>query len=192
MKKSVFCLLIIFSIMGCCRDQIVSTYKIPVDQQYLIPFEQDAGLTYISQQNIAFSANAKQKKIEILEERSGPDSCNLWVFDVLKSSIFINIFELKFEFILSGGFNDDELILSMKRLFKSGSHQDYRIVNANGQNHFSEDLFTEIEINGFTFNNVLIFKTSLLSEINQVIYSAENGIEYIDFDDGRYLKLNRQ
>lgn len=191
MNKSIFCLIIILSMLGCCRDQIVSSYKIPEDQKYLIPFEQDAILSYTSQQDISFSASAKQKKIEVVEERTGPDSCNLWAFEVLKSSIFIHKFELKFEFILSKGFGDDDLILSMKRLFEDGSYQDYHIENSNGQNQFSEDLFTEIEINGFVFDNVLILKTSYLSSINQIIYSSENGIEYIEFDDGRYLKLDR-
>jgi len=191
MKKPLFYLIIIFSIMGCCRDQVVSNYKIPEDEKYLIPFQQDTVLNYISQQDISFSGNASQKRIEILEERPGPDSCDLWEFEVLKSSVFINIFELKFEFILSRSFGDDELFLSMKRIFRGGGHQDYQLINANERNFFSEDLFTDIEINGFTYNNVLIFKTSLLSEINQVVYSVENGIEYIDFEDGRYLKLVR-
>lgn len=191
MNKTLFCIIIIFSILGCCRDQIVSSYKIAENQKYLIPFEQDSTLSYISQQVISFSANAKQKKLEIVEERTGPDSCSLWAFDVLKSSIFINMFELKFEFILSRGFGDDELILSMKRLFQNGTYQDYQIENSNGRNYFSDALFTDIEINGFLFNKVLIFKTPLMSSINQIIYSPENGIEYVDFDDGRYLKLDR-
>ena len=191
MKNITYLLIILFSITGCCRDQIVASYKLSENDKNLIPFEQDSTLSYISQQDISFSAKAQQRKLEIIEERIGADSCDLWAIDELKSSIFINTFELEFEFMLSRGFQEDQLILSMKRLFKNGTHQDYQIVNSEGSNFFNPDLFTNIEINGFHFNDVLIFNTQLTSSINRVIYSPENGIEYIDFDDGRYLKLDR-
>lgn len=191
MKKNIFYLIIVFSMIGCCKDQIVSSYKIPEEQKYLIPFEEDVLLTYISEQDFSFSADAKQKNLEIYEERTGPDSCDLWAFDVLKSSIFINMYELRLEFKLSRGFGDEELILTMRRLFQNGTYQDYQIENSNGRNYFSDDLFTDIEINGYHFNKVLIFKTPLMSSINQIIYSPENGIEYIEFVEGRYLKLDR-
>ncbi|SLJ99793.1 hypothetical protein [Salegentibacter salarius] len=99
MKNITYLLIILFSITGCCRDQIVASYKLSENDKNLIPFEQDSTLSYISQQDISFSAKAQQRKLEIIEERIGADSCDLWAIDVFKSSIFINTFELEFEFI---------------------------------------------------------------------------------------------
>lgn len=77
MKNTTYLFIILFSITGCCRDQIVASYKLSENDKNLIPFEQDSTLSYISQQDISFSAKAQQRKLEVFEERIGPDSCDL-------------------------------------------------------------------------------------------------------------------
>jgi hypothetical protein len=193
MKKTISLIMTIILTVSCCQNEIINSYKIPEDKNYLIPFDNDTMLNYISQQDAYFQASAYQKELLIILEPTGPDSCESEAFDLLKSSIFINTFELKFEFILSRGFEDNQLTLTIKRFIKDGNdefEQDFQLVNCDEQNYFSDELFSNIEINGLIYNDILIFKSCYLSDINQLIYSPKNGIEYIDFKDGRYLKLD--
>jgi hypothetical protein len=193
MKKTISYLIIIILTISCCQNEIIASYEISDDKKYLIPFELDSNLTYISQQNATFNAIANKKHLEIVKETPGPESCDYWAFDLLKSSIFIDTFEMKFEFILSRRFEDNQLTIIIKRFIKDGGYeyeQDFQIVNCDEQKYFSDELFTDIEINGFEFNDILIFESCYLSDIKQIIYSPKNGIEYIDFKDGRYLKLD--
>lgn len=59
---------------------------------------------------------------------------------------------------------------------------------------FNEDLaqtLTDIEVDGFVYQNVFRFEYCIFLESNIafIIFSEERGIEYIKYDDGSYLKL---
>lgn len=48
-----------------------------------------------------------------------------------------------------------------------------------------------ITIHGFEFQNVLIFEhCSKNSQINRIIYLTTNGIKFIEFNYGKWFKLN--
>ena len=54
-----------------------------------------------------------------------------------------------------------------------------------------EERFINTSLYGFDYNNVLVFKNcETNSKINQIIYSKEKGIEFIEFDDNSWIKLN--
>ncbi len=194
-KKPIYYLCFCLIVISCCKKEKIDSLKIPEDKAYLIPFKENKTLTYISEQNAFFQANAKQKNIEVIEEFINPDDCGYWTFERLKSSIFINTFEFNFEFVLATNSIENELTLTVKLLLKDDTNQyneqDFQLVNCDKDNYFNNDLFTDIEINGFVFKKVLIFKSCYQSFINQIIYSPQNGIEYIDFVSGRFLKLHQ-
>ena len=192
MKRLFFYFVLIFTATSCCQNEVVSSFEIAEDKKYLIPFEQDSTLTYISQQDVSFSGQATQKKLNIIEDRPGPDSCDLLAFDELKSSVYINTFEIHFEFILSQGLRKEDLTLTLKRIWEDGMTQPFILGDCGGETNLSEELFTDVEINGFLYEDVLIFTSCYMSGIDRIIYSPENGIEFIEFSDGRYLKLKRQ
>ena len=59
----------------------------------------------------------------------------------------------------------------------------------------SQDLELELmdtTVNGFDYTNVYKFEPCDHDEINlvivQIIYSIENGIEFIEYEDGTYLR----
>ena len=189
LKKGAIICLIGFLISGCCVNKKETAFKIPEEKKQLVPFSQDTSLRYISQQNEYFRASAKQRRTSIIKDKPGPDSCDTWAFDVVSSSVFIYIFELNFEIQLSRGFVEDELRLSILQTWSDGNKQEFQIGNCEELTFVSADLFKDVEINGFSFNNVLVFKSCYSSSIDQLIYSAENGIEYVQFSDNRYLKL---
>lgn len=187
MKKIIPSLFLILSFISCCQDEIIAVYKIPENAKSRIPLNQNSSLTYVSEQNISYSASAKQKAMSVKTERNGQHSCDLTGYEILKSSIFINKFEFGFEFILEKNLTDD-LLFYVKRYYDQGG-QIYT-TDCDQLNYDPDAPFTDIEINGFSFTNILILKScDTNGYIKQIIFSPENGIEYIDFESGRFLKL---
>ena len=189
MKKIITSFLLICSFVSCCEDEIITSYDIPEDAKDVVPFHRDITLTYLSQQDIEFTAVAESKELSIHTERPGPESCDLIASQTLSSTVFIDIFEYGFEFILQKDYHD-QLLFSVKRFWKDGGYQNFQIQNCEEITSFTKDRFTDIEINGYSYDNVLILEScELPGDINRIIYSPERGVEYIDFTDGRFLVL---
>ncbi|MBZ9629711.1 hypothetical protein LB465_02885 [Salegentibacter sp. LM13S] len=156
MKKLIFSLLLVLSFISCCQDEIINTYTIPENAKNRIPFDQNSTLNYVNEQDASFSASAIQKRIIVNTERNGQHSCDLTGFEVLKSSVFINTFDFGFEFILEINQNED-LLFKVKRYWENGGYQIYT-TECGQPNYDPEGPFTDIEINGYSFSNILILK----------------------------------
>lgn len=188
MKKIIISFILLCCLVSCCQDEIVTSYEISEDTKDIIPFNQDRTLIYVSQQDITFTASAKQKKLEINTERLGAESCDLIANEILTSSVFISTFEFGFKFILEKDWFD-RLNFHVERYWKDGGSQIFK-TDCDQSSFYNADSFTDIVINGYSFSNVLIVDNCQAdSGIDRIIFSPENGIEYVDFNDGRFLKL---
>lgn len=186
--KSFSLLFILIFSVGCCRDEVIAEHMLTEEEKSLIPYEESHTLTYRDSYGSDFSAFVGEKETIIITERTGPESCNSITFESLESKFYLQVFDYDFRIIVQESFFETttfEIKWYMEELdvYKTFS------LNCAGDSVLDENLFKDISLNEFHFQDVLVLKPCLQSHINKIVYSAENGIEYIEFNDGRFVKL---
>lgn len=189
MKKifSIFAVSLI--IHSCCKDEIVESYKLNVFEKILIPYTSYQEFNFIDDQGNTFIANSQPKESQIYTDRVGPESCRLIEFE--RETNFLN-------------FQSKGILIKLELIADEFTYFSLRITSENSDNNGRFDLgcqglfnlsiqerLTDISINQFEFKNVLVFQNcSESTGIERIVYSNINGIEFIEFDDGKWLKLN--
>lgn len=181
MKK----MILLFSIMifySCvCNNEEIGTRMIDIDnKEYLkntfekIPFVDQDGNTLIADFEIV--------NYYTVREDEGPESCEYVTYEYGKRKFIIGKYE--------GEFNIDysNFYLSIHNYVASN----YLFLEENTIEKI--DALTEnIELAGFSFNNVIVFYNrdkKDIWDIEKLIYSKENGVEFILFRNGNWYKRN--
>lgn len=182
MKKIILlCSIIIFC--GCvCNNEEVGTRMIDIDnKEYLkntsekIPFKDQDGNTLI--------ANFEAVNYYTVREDEGPESCEYITYEYGKRKFFIGKYEGEFNISYSNFY----LSIHNYVAFNYLSLDNNIIIEKIGT------LTQDIELAGFSFNNVLVFENLNKKEIwdiEKIVYSKENGIELILFRNGNWYKRN--
>lgn len=184
--KLSFILFLIIS--GCCKDEIVESYRLNEFEKSLIPYTSYQELTFIDDEGNTFIANSQPKESLIDTGRAGPESCRLTEYE--KETTILN-------------FQSKGLFIKLELTADYFTHFSLEITSNNSANNGLFDLaceglfnlsiqerVTDTSINQFDFQNVLIFQNcSESTEIKRIIYSTINGIEFIEFNNGKWLKL---
>lgn len=184
--KIIVVFLLIFS--GCCKDEIVKIYRLNNFEKSLIPYNSYQELSFIDDEGNMIIANAQPKESIIETRRPGPESCQLTEYEKEKSSLNFPFNDIVIRLDLeSGSSTHFTLIASSENTFNNGNFE----IACEGLFNFSiQERLTDVSINEFDFQNVLIFQDCREStEILQIVYSSINGVEFIEFKDGKWFKL---
>lgn len=177
---------------SCCKDDIVTSYRLTDSERNLIPFIDFNRIPYTNQDGINFTGLAQPKEYKIDSERLGAESCNIRETESMYTFIGFENKDFVFQLTVSK-YSDDLVEFKInKSILDSINSQEYFSLQCNGASIYKEDTSkTNISLHGFDFEDVLIFKDcENVSEINQIIYSEDKGIEFIEYDNENYLKLN--
>ena len=189
MKLDKITLILFFIISGCCNDEIVESFRLNEFEKSLIPYDSYNELTFIDNDGNTFIANSQAKESIIDTSRPGPESCQLTEYeyetnfldfqskDILIKLELSSLYDTSFSLSLTSDNSDNNGVfyLSCEGLF----------------NLSIEERLTDISINQFDFQNVLIFQNcSESTEIERIVYSNINGIEFIEYNNGKWLKLS--
>ena len=190
MKKILFLIAVTLLFYGCgCEDEIVESYKLNEFEKSLIPYESYQELSFIDDEGNTFIANSQPKENIIDTNRAGPESCRLTEYE--EETNFLN-------------FQSKNILIKLELTADNFTYFSLGITSENSDNNglfdlACEELFnlsiqerlTDISINQFEFQNVLVFQNcSESTEIERIVYSNINGIEFIEFNNGKWLKLN--
>ena len=160
--KKVFLILLFATLItsGCCRDEIVDSYRLNQFEKTLIPYNTYEELKFINEEENIVIINSQPKTTSISSDRYGPESCRLFETEATSTYLYIPNLELRLACV---GLFDRDI----------------------------EERFTDISIGEFNFQNIVVFQDCQgYSPITQIIYSIENGVEFIEFSNGKWLKLN--
>jgi hypothetical protein len=187
--KSILILLVL-GLSGCtCEESIIDSYLLSDYEKSLIPFNDYQDLFYLNENGQQIIATTQPRILQLKKRFRGPESCEYWEIESISN--FINFNQNGFSIRLSLDTSNDITY------FKIG----YKIQNSdNTEDEYFENLINpsneqvvDINLNGFEFENVYVFNNSLLNEnstIELILYSSEGkGIEFISFENGKYLKL---
>lgn len=184
MKLS-FLILFSFLIVSCgCNDDGFESFELNTFEKIVIPFENET-LVEFSDTNAEIITAVISKKTEQNYNLNSSDDESCFT-----SLVERNECTYKFD-------NSDKLyyITIEKRKF---NYTDFYIYS-NSQEYYTtqgleteniEEELTNITIDGFDFNQIFyLISNNSETEFESIVYSAENGIEFIKYRNGNYLKL---
>lgn len=185
-------LILLFILHGCCEDEIVRSYRLNTFEKSLIPFHSSQKLTFIDEEGNIFFAHRGPKKVLIDTERSGPESCQLTEYEKETASIAFQSNDGREVLSIWLELTSYGTSFSLSGVKNSSSIEQFEL-GCDAVNLSIEERFTDVSMDQFDFKNVLIFQNcATSSEIERIIYSRVNGIEFIAFKNGKWLKLDEQ
>lgn len=181
----------ILLLLGCnCKDEvIVSSYRLNEFEKTLISYSVSDQLSFVSNEDDAISFSVVRKESEIEKQRHGPESCNFTEFEYefcYIASVYKGLV-VKLD-LMSSSINTFDIVVSSQ---SSNNNGVFKLDCDTYYTETIEEKLTDITINQFEFQNVLVFQDcSESTEIERIIYSADNGLEFVEFIDGNWLKFN--
>lgn len=189
-SKTLISLLLIPFIHSCesCEDSgSTASYKLTADEISLIPFTEFEKLSYFDQDGNILLGNTQPKIIENLTSGQEDESCQYIEYQEISTflafqpiDIAVRVWITKYDkanFLLTHYYPDSQETLRLQ---------------TDGVDSVISDNITDLTILGFDFENILVFKSlNKESDTKQILYSIENGIEFIEYRNGSYLKLSK-
>ena len=185
--KTLLNLGILLLIISCgCPDDGTDNFMLSEFENGIIPFQLATSVNFIDENTTQFSGSYSEKQTIVQDIDSGNDE-----------ECFATNIETQF-IILS--IPNENLSLEITLGKTRGNRTTFTIEDI--PNVFAidecfgivenlEQKLTNVTVDGFQFNSVYEFKPcSENSTITRIIYSRENGIEFIKMSDDSYLKLN--
>ncbi len=187
MKK----ILVVFSALvltGCCKDQIVASYPFSTFDRNIIPYLSVDNYTFVNEDGESIIAVSTPFELKTDTDRPGPESCDLYQYQELKSMLRFESLNFDIVIELNSNYQTDMLLFDQR-------YGEYNIRRLHLERKYGDFLSLEeslrnISIAGFEFENVLVFNDNNdHSELHKIILSPQNGIEFIEYDNGGYLKF---
>lgn len=188
MIKKLCCISLIYLfVSGCgCRDDGFESYELTEFERGIIPFVTEQSVEYRDQSNNLFSGFNSAK----IEENQGlnnsdDESCMLIVVETQRHLLRLMDYEDEFvTYIGKNASNDTTFNVIVNRIH-------YSTLDCDNQVQSIETPTTDYSSDGFTFEDVYVLEfCNPDSPLSNIVYSLENGIEFIKYEDGNYLKLS--
>ncbi|MGB3590059.1 MAG: hypothetical protein WBA16_00100 [Nonlabens sp.] len=170
-------------LLSCgCNDDSFESFELDLFEKNVIPFTTSSDLTYRSSDGSTTAIQATAKAIELSNRYSSDDeSC----------AISLEEYQIN-NYVSTAG----ELLYEV-RIFKSTVFTSFQITDDDRAVYFIdgyegvelEDFQETVITNGFQFNDVFTFIPFSTSEVEFILYSTEDGINFIKYVDGSYLIL---
>jgi hypothetical protein len=178
----------VFVLSSCCESEITDTYSLTDYEKSLITVTEYIDIQYVDQNNSYWYASTQPKEHVIYNESAGAESCKytqnerLWTFLNFVSKSFA----IQIELVADHG----TTFSLCEYGINAPSSGDCFGLDCNGPYLPIEERVTDISIQGFDFTNIFVFENcTKKSSIKRILYSTENGIEFIEYANGDYLKF---
>lgn len=181
--------ILFFIISGCCKDEIVESYRLNEFEKTLIPYNSYQELSFTDNDGNIVVANSQPKESLIDTERAGPDSCKLTEYELETNFLNFPSKDILLKLELRAHYDTYFSLSSTSE--NTNNNEQFNLACEELFNLSIEERLTNISINDFDFQNILVFQNcSESTEIERIVYSPINGIQFIEFSDGKWLKLN--
>lgn len=188
MRTTIFFALGILSLMSSCGcpDDQTNTFLLNEFENRIIPFQTITTLSFTDENLNEFDGSYSEKLTEIKDIDSGNDE-ECYATNIETQFIVLTIPDknLRLEISLRKSRND-RTTFSIENIPGLFVIEECSTLVENIQ-----EKLIDVDIRNFSYASVFEFKAcDDNSDINRILYSLENGIEFIEFDDDTYLRLN--
>lgn len=181
MKKTILLFSVVLTYGCVCDNEEVGTQMVDIsNKEYLKSISEK--IPFVDQDGKILIANFEAANYYTQREDMGPESCNYVTYEYGKRKFFIGKYEGEFNI------NYSNFYLSIHNYVASN----YLFLGENTIEKI-DALTQDVELAGFSFNNVIVFENrdkKDIWDIEKMIYSKENGVEFILFKNGNWYKRN--
>ncbi|MCK9167761.1 MAG: hypothetical protein EOL88_13425 [Bacteroidia bacterium] len=183
---------------ACCRPVLIDTYLLTEQQKSLIPYVPDTQVTFSFNGEKSFPIIITEVSKGMQQEYRGEESCQYYEYE-RKTAILRSVYpEINIEATVCAQNNE-----SFKRYdtLNFSVRLGYKQFALNCQWDPTGISFCDTVLAGFHYHKVLVFNnctdashlsdTSLLY-YQHIVWSQENGLELITFNNGDYYVLENQ
>ncbi|MBZ9632180.1 hypothetical protein LB465_15465 [Salegentibacter sp. LM13S] len=184
--RKYYLIILVTLLTGCCKEEVLGEDPLSDYEKELIPYNGYDEIEYLNEDGQIILAQSTPTKIESDRWKPGPESCSFTEYERSYSHLFFSSedFTLKLEINKS---YDGEFTIEIGRGESYIFSQGCRIF----LDQPIEERITNISLAGDDFTNVLVFENcSADSKISKILYSSEKGIEYLEFSNGSFYKIN--
>ena len=166
-------------LLGSCSCRTLQDLSLTQYERTLIPFNNPTELLYLDQDQMEVPARTTAKTADVIQY-SETESCD--PADAERQ--FINLR------IPDRGLDLEITVQATEPTFQIAFDDSVYWPSCPFTNNYPE-LISDVSVDGFDFAQVFRFEYCIFedSSITFILYSAEEGIEFIKFDDGSYLYL---
>lgn len=184
--RLILSLFISFMITSCgCNDDGFESFELNSFEKNVIPFDNNTNIEFIDNNSQTTDAIISEKVTDSFDLNSSDDeSC---------FTSLVEYSECKYEF---GNSDKIYYVRIAKRKF---NYTDFFIYSDSQEYYTIQDLETEnleleltdISIDGFDYTQVFhLTSNNPETEFESIIYSTQNGIEFIKYRNGNHIRIN--
>lgn len=174
--------------IGCCKDQIVNSFLLADFEKEIIPYSGGENYTYVNRNGESITAVSTPVERKIDTERPGPESCDLSQYQVLKSRLRFQPLQFDIAIEITSLYGTRMQLRDIR--YGEYDFRRFYLEREFGEFPSIEESLTDISIADFFFENVLVFRDyEGSSEFHRILFSPQNGIVFIEYDNGSYLKI---
>ncbi|WP_157632548.1 hypothetical protein [Cochleicola gelatinilyticus] len=182
--KKILLFIISITIFGCgCNDDGFESFELTEFERSLIPFTTEQNVQFINQESELLDATITAKTIDNFNLNSSDDeSCMVTLVESHRNQLILNGTGQDFFVFVQKSRNLTEFIITsgVRDFAIDGCETNFETIVQATTNYTSD---------GFSFENVFILENCGTENlISTFIYSSQNGIEFIKYDNGNYLK----
>lgn len=179
MKKMILLFSVLMFYSCVCNNEEVGTQMVDIENKEYLKNTSEK-ITFVDQDGNALNADFEAANYYTQREDIGPESCEYITYEYGKRKFIIGKYQ--------GEFNIDytNFYLSIHNYVASN----YLFLEENSIGKI-DALTEDAEVAGFSFNNVIVFENrdkKDIWDIEKMIYSKENGVEFILFRNGNWYK----
>ncbi|OWW25047.1 hypothetical protein B4Q04_10895 [Zobellia sp. OII3] len=182
-----FILLLI--VTGCSNCDGDENNLLSDEEKGLIPFSVDTSINFANDASETVIGNYSQKESEITNLDSGNDGdCSATNVEREFTTLELSGLEVGFNIVVRKGRNNELFFLISQ---SDDNNERFAVDDCDGIVDDLDNFLQDISAKGFEFTDVYVFNSCTENSIVQrVLYSSTNGVEFIEFSDGSYLKLD--
>ncbi len=185
--KFLISIIIVQHLSSCCESELTNSYSLTDSQKSLIPITKYNELQYLDNHGFYYIATTQPREIVGYTRSPGAESCKystherMWTYLNFLSKGFVVRIELDASY---------DTNFELYKLNEGAPFGDLFDLSCTWDSIPLEERMKDTTIMGINFKNVFVFKDcSNGSSINQILYSPENGIEFIEYKNGDFLKF---
>lgn len=189
MKKFLLNLFIYTAVSGCCESEIVASYSFTEFEKSFIPYTGFHNHIYQDNTGDRIVVRSQPRKTAVERRRPGPESCAVTQYESAMNFLYFGALDLLMRM---------ELVKLEKPRFniqitfdKQPGYSELFVPTCSFPFGAAlEDQVIDTTVYGSEFENVLILKSCTPdTQIKQIFFSAENGVEFMEFADGNWWKF---
>ena len=189
--KLITLLTVLANLSSCCDSNLTGSYELSDFAESLVPYNDYSKLYYKNELGQRRIANTQPRTFEIRKNSPCPECCQYSEYETLNNFVQFRNHGFSIQLDLTSIDNNEGFTLKYVVIGNNSATEIFHLEGVlNPFDNILEEATKDTILYDFEFEEVLVFSNDENLVIKTILYSSQGrGIEFIEFADGTYLKL---